>query len=305
MESIKTNNEGVVYFSSSKILKVGENVKFGKNVSIIANSISIDDSVIFRDNITIKCIGDLKIGHHSIIGNGARIGCNNLTIGSWLYSCDGLEIGSGGCFNKESNVTIGNFVGIFENVLINPNSEVTIGDNCGIGREVQIWTHGAWLDPTMGFPADFGPVHIGRNCWIPTRIIMLPNSSVGDDCVISANSIVSKHIPSGSLAAGAPAKVIRENYYPRPQSDEQIAEILNSIIIDWKTLIEFKKPGQEYQIRVKDGYKLSLIQGELETLYDARQKTVEGYTNEIAEDLRDYLRRRGIKIYTNEFFKSI
>ena len=294
MTNIRTNHE-----------VIGKNVKFGENVTIIADSVEIEDNVIFKDNITIRCIGALKIGHHSIIGSGARIGCNNLTIGNWLYACDGLEIGSGGCLNKESNVTIGNCVGIFENVLINPNSEVTIGDNCGIGREVQIWTHGAWLDPTMGFPADFGPVHIGKNVWVPTRIIMLPNSSIGDDCVISANSIINKHIPAGSLAAGAPVKVIKENYYPKTLTPEQTVDLINKILVDWRTLIEFKRPGLVYTVENFAIDKISLkVNGE-ESIFDCTTKEVVGATTEYSEDLRDYLRRRGIKIYTDNFFKSI
>ena len=291
--------------------KIGKNVVFGENVSIIADSVEIADNVIFKDNISIRCIGALKIGHHSIIGSGARIGCNNLTIGNWLYACDGLEIGSGGCFNKESNVTIGDCVGIFENVLINPNSEVTIGDNCGIGREVQIWTHGAWLDPTIGYPADFGPVSIGKNVWLPTRIIMMPNSSIGDDCVIGANSIVNKKIPSGSLAAGNPVKVIRENYYPRPQTDETITQLLSDIITDWKTLINFKRSNERLTVSIVDSRYIKLSRhissdkNEEITIYDTKEKTIEGITNDVSEDLRDYLRRRGIKIYTDNFFKSI
>ena len=35
-----------------------------------------------------------------------------------------------------------------------------------------IWTHGAWLDVTKGFPSDFGPVEIGDNVWIPARCII-------------------------------------------------------------------------------------------------------------------------------------
>ena len=129
-----------------------EGVEFGTNVSITADSVEIGDRVLLRNDIRINCRGKLRIGHHSILGSDARLQCNNLIIGSWLYSCDGLEIGSGGCNSKESDVTIGDRVGIFERVLINPNHKVSIGDNCGIGREVQIWTHGAWLDPLAGSP---------------------------------------------------------------------------------------------------------------------------------------------------------
>jgi len=291
--------------SNSYVDKIGKNVKFGNNVSIVADSVEIEDGVIFKDDVSIHCKGALKIGHHSIIGSGARIQCNNLTIGHWLYACDGLEIGSGGCFNKEANVTIGNCVGIFERVLINPNSEVTIGDNCGIGREVQIWTHGAWLDPIAGFPSDFGPVTIGKDVWLPARTIMLPNSSIGDNCVIGINSIINKKIPAGSFAAGCPAKIIRENVYPAPLSPEQIIEFINKVLVDWRTLIEFKLPTLEYTTENFDVDKISLkVNGE-ETIYDCTNKTVKGATNEVSEDLRDYLRRRGIKIYTDNYFKSI
>ena len=40
---------------------------------------------------------------------------------------------------------------------------------------------------------------------------ILPGVTIGDDCIIGAASLVSKDIPSGSLAVGVPAKVIRSN----------------------------------------------------------------------------------------------
>jgi len=289
----------------SEIQRVGEDVVFGANVSITAASIDIADKVIFKDNIAIDCKGAVKIGHHSIIGANSRVRCNNLTIGQWLYACEGLEIGAGGCNNKESDVHIGDYVGIFERVLINPNSPVVIGDNCGIGREVQIWTHGAWLDPLSGFPSDFGPVLIGNNVWLPARTIMLPNSSIGDDCVIGINSIINKRIPSGSFAAGCPVKIIRENAFPRQLSDEEIVAIVNRILTDWRCLIEFKKPGLIYSLEVLNSGLVRLTTEGDETIFDCRMKKIAGAKTEYSEDLRDYLRRRGIKIFTDDYFKSI
>ena len=48
-----------------------------------------------------------------------------------------------------------------------------------------------------------------------------------------------------------------------------------------------------------------LIQGDNQTIYDVNKKIMFGYENNISEDLRDYLRRRGIKIFTQNPFKSI
>ena len=46
-------------------------------------------------------------------------------------------------------------------------------------------------------------------------------------------------------------------------------------------------------------------QSNFETIYNIEERTISGYTSDVSEDLRDYLRRRGIKIYTDRFFKSI
>jgi len=285
--------------------QIGLGVRFGNNVSIKANRIEIDDNVIFQDDISIVCRGRFKIGHHSIVGRGTRVQCSNLTIGHWFYSCKGLEIGAGGCNSKEANVQIGNCVSIFETVLINPNSPVIIGDNCGIGREAQIWTHGAWLDPLNGFPSDFGPVSIGSNVWLPARSIMLPNSAIGDNCVIGINSIVNKKIPSGSFAAGSPVRIIRANAYPVVLSPPEKTRIIRQIINDWRTQIDYKAPDLIAYVECFDIDKIRLEVADEETIFDCGKKTVQGATSRYSEDLRDYLRRRGIKIYTDSFFNSL
>ena len=216
--------------------------------------------------------------------------------------CEGVEIGRGGCNGPNSNVYIGSNVGIFERTIINPSDEVHIGDNVGIGGEVMIWTHGAWLDITQGFPADFGPVKIGNNVWLPARSIVLPNVKIGDNTVIGIGSIVNRNIPAGSLAAGSPCKVLKENYYPRQLNEDEKKKIIWNILEGWYKLHEMK--GINAKAKYTDG-RIILIQGDNQTIYDVNKKTISGYENNVSEDLRDYLRRRGIKIFTNKLFKSI
>ena len=277
--------------------------KIGKNSKIIANNIDIDNSVVIGDNVEIQC-DSIKIDKLSKIGNDVKINCRKLEVGEFLYMADNVEIGRGGSTGLNSNVKIGNHVGIFEGTIINPSESIEIGDDVGIGAEVMIWTHGAWLDVTQGFPSDFGPVKIGNNVWLPARCIVLPNVTIGDDSVIGIGSTINKDIPSGCLAAGSPCKVIKENCYPKELDKEELEKKVLEITNNWCKLHR-EKNITDVIIRVWYNGIITLKQGDNFTHYDTRKKVIRGYSNNVSEDLRDYLRRCGIKFYTNKSFKSI
>ncbi len=275
---------------------------------IVANNIDIHDSVVIGDNVNIHC-DSIKIGKFGRIGNNVNITCKNFEADEWLYMCDDVEIGRGGCNSPNSNVKIGKHVGIFEGTIINPSESIEIGDDVGIGGEVMIWTHGAWLDITQGFPSDFGPVKIGNRVWLPARSIVLPNVSIGDDTVIGIGSVINRDLPSGCFAAGSPCKVIKENCYPKELNNEELEKKCLEIINNWCKLHKDKNISDvstEY-----DNGRIILKQYEANkdeiwfTTYDVKQKEMIGLSNEVSEDLRDYLRREGIKIYTDKPFESI
>jgi acetyltransferase-like isoleucine patch superfamily enzyme len=278
------------------------NFKLGNNSKISCPQIEIEDSVVIGNNVQIKC-ESIKIGKFSVISDNVQITCKHFEADEWLYMCNDVEVGRGGCTGPNSNVKIGKHVGIFENTIINPSESVEIGDDVGIGSEVMIWTHGAWLDVLQGFPSDFGPVTIGNNVWLPARNIVLPNVTIGDNSVIGIGSIVNRDIPAGSLAAGSPCKVIKENYYPRPLDKDEQKKLVWEIIEDWYKLHE-DKDIKDVKTKYNDG-KIILVQQNYETIYYIEERKIEGYINNVSEDLRDYLRRRGIKIYTDRLFKSI
>ena len=253
----------------------------------------IDDSVIFGDNVSIEC-EKVKIGKHSKIGSNVKIKCKELDVGDHLFMADGVEIGRGGCNGINSTVKIGEGVGIFENTVINPSEPVEIGDYCGIGADVMIWTHGAWLDITQGFPAEFGPVKVGDNVWLPARSIVLPNVTIGNNVVIGINSIINRSLPDGCFAVGSPCKVIKENVYPKEINDTELGKMVRGILSDWMTLIQYKLEGFDPPTISTSYYnkerKIKLILDDGETIYDIVERTIEGGDNDIAEDLRDYLR---------------
>jgi maltose O-acetyltransferase len=54
------------------------------------------------------------------------------------------------------------------------------------------------------------PVIIGKNVWLGNGVLVLPGSEIGDHTVVAARSVVRSSLPPRVLAAGNPARVIRQ-----------------------------------------------------------------------------------------------
>lgn len=93
---------------------------------------------------------------------------------------------------------------------------ISIGNNTTISYECAFITHDAStrvirvLPPPIGNPETsmYGTISIGNNCFIGARTTILPNVTIGDNCIIGACSLVNRDIPSNSVAAGNPCRVI-------------------------------------------------------------------------------------------------
>jgi acetyltransferase-like isoleucine patch superfamily enzyme len=55
-----------------------------------------------------------------------------------------------------------------------------------------------------------GPVRIGDSCWFGTNVVVTGGVTIGEHTVVGANSVVTTDLPSGVVAVGAPARVVRE-----------------------------------------------------------------------------------------------
>src|SRR6185295_11796940 len=68
------------------------------------------------------------------------------------------------------------------------------------------------LDPSH--PDKPRPVTIGKNVWLGSGVLVLPGSEIGDHTVVAARSVVRGTLPPRVLAAGNPARVIKELEIP-------------------------------------------------------------------------------------------
>jgi acetyltransferase-like isoleucine patch superfamily enzyme len=62
--------------------------------------------------------------------------------------------------------------------------------------------------PYQGFTSK-GPTRIGDNVWCGAHVVVTSGVTIGERCVIGANSVVTEDIPAFSIVAGAPARVLR------------------------------------------------------------------------------------------------
>jgi acetyltransferase-like isoleucine patch superfamily enzyme len=95
---------------------------------------------------------------------------------------------------------------------------VEIGDHCMFANGCFITDGNHRFDdpekpvPWQGFSSK-GPTRVGDNVWCGAHVVITSGVTVGERCVIGANSVVTEDIPPFSIAAGAPARVLRTIEY--------------------------------------------------------------------------------------------
>lgn len=183
-----------------------------------------------RSRIVGRILGQ-RLGNPVRIGPRARLsGISHIKVGKqfragrdlWLeaftYSAE-----TGTTFQPQ--IVIKDNVGISDFVHIAAINYVEIGHGVLIGSKVLITdhNHGSYSGETQSSP-ELRPVNrplvsnektiIGDNVWLGDNVVVLPGTKIAHGCIIGANSVVAGAIPANSLAAGAPAQVIKE-YCPK------------------------------------------------------------------------------------------
>jgi acetyltransferase-like isoleucine patch superfamily enzyme len=144
--------------------------------------------------------GRLEIGKGTLLEPGCWI-----TIGDDAR----VEIGEG-CF-----LNLGTMVAAMDRVMIGDHT--MFANHCFIGDAAHRFDDPEVPITWQGF-ASKGPVEIGDNCWFGVNCAVTSGVSIGERCVIGANSVITEDLPPRVIAAGVPAKVIKEVEFSKSES---------------------------------------------------------------------------------------
>ncbi len=137
-----------------------------------------------------------------------------------------LEIGAQTLFEPgvwitapgQARIRIGSGSFLNLGVMVASVELVEIGDHCMFANGCFI-TDGAhrFDDPDQPVPwqgfTSKGPTRVSDNVWCGANVVITSGVTVGERCVIGANSVVTRDLPPFSIAAGAPATVLRTIEY--------------------------------------------------------------------------------------------
>jgi len=137
-----------------------------------------------------------------------------------------LEVGAGTLLEPgvwitapaPARVRIGEGTFLNLGVMVAAVELVEIGSHCMLANGCMVTdANHRFDDPArpitwQGFDSK-GPTRIGDNVWLGANVVVTSGVTIGERCVIGANSVVTHDIPPHSIAAGAPAKVLRAISY--------------------------------------------------------------------------------------------
>jgi acetyltransferase-like isoleucine patch superfamily enzyme len=158
-----------------------------------------------------------SFGEASVIQPPARIyGEPRIAIGSRVF------VGAGSWLEVQPQtpgtgpgLVIGDGTSVSGLCVITAAVGVELGRDVLLGRNVHISDHQhTFDDPSLPILAQgvdkLAPVEVGDGAWLGQGVIVTPGVRIGAGAVIAANSVVTTDVPPRTLAAGAPARILRD-----------------------------------------------------------------------------------------------
>jgi acetyltransferase-like isoleucine patch superfamily enzyme len=322
----------------ARSLVIETDVRIGMNCTFRSNQIKIGENSRIGNNNDIQPHALFSMGNTSHIGNQAHIRGREVTFGDDVFITNGLRVGGGGRNEREAILTVGDRCTMHNN-FINIAKPVTVGNDVGFSPETILITHGYWQSVLEGYSATYAPITIHDWVILGMRVIVLPGVEIGERTTVGAGAIVSQSLPARCVAAGIPARVIRTDYPSAPSEQEQntiMTELLHEYkehlidkgfdvksveAVEGGVLLQVTKAAVQMNVSYFRGPRIpaQAFEGTENILLtfnadsappgsiimNLRTLKIEGNLTPLVHDLRDFLRRYGIRFFGYGFFRSL
>jgi len=180
---------------------VGRNVLFGQGVVLRhPGKIRLGDDVVVDDLVVLDAKGT---SNHGIeIGRGAFLGRGT------ILSC------------KDGDITLGDYANLGFHCEIFSGSSVTVGRHALFAAQVYLVGGGHEFEArdaaVIDQPRTSRGIVVGDDVWLGTGAKVLDGTRIGSHAVVGANAVVTADLPEGAIAAGMPARVLRQREASEP-----------------------------------------------------------------------------------------
>ncbi|MFJ4200279.1 DapH/DapD/GlmU-related protein [Streptomyces sviceus] len=156
--------------------------------------------------------GDTGIGERCYVAESAAVFPDRLRLGDDSYIAAHAYVT--GELTPGSHCTLNPFTTVRGNVVL--------GGGVRIGAHTSLlgFNHSMAPDrPVFRQPLTSRGIRVGDDVWIGSHVIVVDGVSIGDHCVIGAGAVVTRDLPAWSVAAGNPARVLRDRREVRVAGD--------------------------------------------------------------------------------------
>lgn len=242
------------YKGSSLHLSGGNNkVHIGKDVfykdsriKLYGNSTLIIEDGVYLDGCTFMIKDSyVRIGHHNEM----------MKVGIYAYDKSTLDLGPNSAITGEwdlhegATITAQKLWCTWPPLVAAKGGKITMGD-CGLADTTIYNTD---YHPIYDFEGNIinenRDVVIEDNVWVGRKTVVLKGVTLGNGCILGFGSIVSKSIPPHCIAAGMPARVVKENVVWAPHAEEKYKEYFPLTQENAYEFFNKTKPKNNYEDR--------------------------------------------------------